>query len=230
MASPLNSAASSTTVALLTQFEHQYSVSTADITAKIGQLHHLGPSEFAQPAKEVRHLLADVEELLEQMELSAREIPSSSSERAKYETRVKSYRNDKRQLDAELRKAIERAKSNAERDELFQCGDGSVSGDQMDKLITNTERLERTSRKIEDAYRVTVETEQIGAEVLENLGQQRETLTRARGRMREADADLSRSNRMLSQMIRRVIQNRLILLVVAVVMMFSLLFLLYKAL
>ena len=29
------------------------------------------------------------------------------------------------------------------------------------KLIANTERLERTSRKIQDAYRVTVETEQV---------------------------------------------------------------------
>jgi hypothetical protein len=28
-------------------------------------------------------------------------------------------------------------------------------------LIANTERLERTSRKIQDAYRVTVETEQV---------------------------------------------------------------------
>uniref|UniRef100_A0A914I646 t-SNARE coiled-coil homology domain-containing protein n=1 Tax=Globodera rostochiensis TaxID=31243 RepID=A0A914I646_GLORO len=227
--STANSAAS-TTVALLTQFEHQYSVSTADITARIGQIQHLAPSGFAQSAKEVRHLLADVEELLEQMELSVREIPSSSPERAKYETRVKSYRNDKRQLDAELRKTFERAKSTADRDELLHYGDAAVSIDQMDKLISNTERLERTSRKIDDAYRVTVETEQIGAEVLDNLGQQRETLTRARGRMREADADLSRSNRTLSYMIRRVIQNRLILLVVAVVMMFSLLFLLYKAL
>lgn len=100
----------------------------SEITAKIGQLQQLNPSEVVQAAQEVRRLLADIEELLEQMELSVREIPSSrffpsenyrtrifekkfSPERAKYETRVKSYRSDKRQLDAELRKVRKFAKN-----------------------------------------------------------------------------------------------------------------------
>lgn len=68
---------SSTTVALLTQFEHQYSVNTAEITAKIGQLVQLPASERVAGTNEVRKLLSDVEDLLEQMELSVWEIDSS---------------------------------------------------------------------------------------------------------------------------------------------------------
>ncbi|KAI1726497.1 vesicle transport through interaction with t-SNAREs like protein 1A [Ditylenchus destructor] len=221
---------SSTTVALLTQFEHQYSVNTAEITAKIGQLvTQLPVSERVAAINEIRKLLDDVEGLLEQMELSVWELDPSGPDRSKYDLRVKSYRNDKKQLDAELQKAITRLKNDSNRDELLNFDEG-IGLDQQDQLIENTERLDRTSRKIHDTYRVTVETEQIGSEVLGNLSQQREVLSRARDRMREADADLSRSNKVLSDMIRRVIQNRLVLLIVAVVMMCFLLVLIYKVL
>lgn len=83
----------------------------------------------------------------------------------------------------------------------------------------------------EDVFEVlyTDEHFQIGTEVLGNLGSQRETLTRARERLREADADLGRSSRLLNQMLRRVIQNRLLLLITAVFLLFCLLFIVYKA-
>uniref|UniRef100_A0A0R3R7F6 t-SNARE coiled-coil homology domain-containing protein n=1 Tax=Brugia timori TaxID=42155 RepID=A0A0R3R7F6_9BILA len=70
----------------------------------------------------------------------------------------------------------------------------------------------------------------IGTEVLNDLSSQRETIMRARERMRQADRDLNRSHKMLSVMIRRIIQNRLLLLIVAVLLLFSLLFIIYKSL
>lgn len=66
-----------TIVALLTQFEHQYSVNTAEITAKIGHLGQLPLSERVAATNEIRKLLSDVEDLLEQMELSVWELESS---------------------------------------------------------------------------------------------------------------------------------------------------------
>ncbi|KHN87741.1 Vesicle transport through interaction with t-SNAREs -like protein 1A [Toxocara canis] len=72
--------------------------------------------------------------------------------------------------------------------------------------------------------------DKIGAEVLGDLSSQRETISRARDRLREADSDLNRSHKVLSQMIRRVIQNRLLLLVIAVLLLFSLVFIIYRSL
>ncbi|KAI6189292.1 T-SNARE coiled-coil-like proteiny domain-containing protein [Aphelenchoides fujianensis] len=220
----------SATIALLSEFEQQYSVSTADITAKIGQLQQLLPSERAAASNEIRRLLGDVEELLEQMELSVRELDATGADRPKYENRVKSFRADRKNLEAEFKRAIARLQRESDRDELLDDGGGGFSVDQEDQLIANTERLERTGRKIQDAYRVTVETEEIGSSVLQNLSQQRETLTRARDRLREGESELSSSNRLLQQMIQRVIQNRLILIVVTIVMMFMLLIIMYRAL
>ncbi|KAI6224909.1 T-SNARE coiled-coil-like proteiny domain-containing protein [Aphelenchoides besseyi] len=216
----------SATLALLTEFEQQYSVGTADITAKIGQLQQLLPSERTAASNEIRRLLSDVEELLEQMELSVRELDSTGPDRSKYENHVRSFRIDRKNLEAEFKRAVTRLQRESDRDDLL---DGGFSVDQEDQLIANTERMDRTSRKIQDAYRVTVETEEIGSSVLQNLSQQRETLNRARERLREGESELSSSNRLLQLMIQRVIQNRLILIVVTFVMMFMLLIMMYRA-
>lgn len=94
-------------------------------------------------------------------------------------------------------------------------------------MISNTETLERSSRKIRDAYHTVIETEQIGTDVLEDLSRQRETITRARDRLRDGDVDLSRSNQVASTMLHRIIQSRLILLIIFFVLMILLLVLIY---
>ncbi|VIO85966.1 Uncharacterized protein BM_BM6904 [Brugia malayi] len=186
-----------TNTLLLSDFEHQYSVQTAEITARIGRLRDLDQNGRVEGIQQIQRLLVDVENLLEQMELTVRELMPSSAERSKYELRVRSYRNDKKQLDAELDKAVQRLKDNADRDELLAY-DNQISLNQQDQLIENTERLERTSRRLQDTYRMVIETDQIGTEVLNDLSSQRETIMRARERMRQADRDLNRSHKMLS--------------------------------
>ncbi|KHN71496.1 Vesicle transport through interaction with t-SNAREs -like protein 1A [Toxocara canis] len=115
---------------LLGDFEQQYSVQTAEITSRIGRLATLEKHERLAGIQQVQRLLVDVENLLEQMELTVRELDPSSSERGKYELRVRSYRNDKKQLDSELDKAVERLKENADRDELMAF-DNEISLDQV---------------------------------------------------------------------------------------------------
>lgn len=216
---------------LLADFEQQYSLQTAEITARIGRLSSLEGSERVGAVQALQRSLGDVNDLLEQMELAVRELPASSPERAKYELRVSSYRSDKRQLDEELKKAVRRLQGE-DRDEVVgssSLDDVAYSIDQEDQLIANTQRLQRSSRKLQEAYRMAIETEQIGSEVLGNLSSQHETLSRTRDRLREADADLTRSNRALSLMIRRVIQNRLLLIGIAIFLLFCLLFIIYKS-
>ncbi|KAK6034291.1 vesicle transport v-SNARE protein [Cooperia oncophora] len=186
----------------LTEFEQQYSLQTAEVTSTIARLPSLPVSERPASVQAVQRVLTDVAELLEQMELAVRDLAAGSAERTKYELRVKSYRNDKRLLDSELEKAIKRLREAADRDELLAYDEAVEMDQQEEQLIANTERLERSSRKIQNAYRMAVETEQIGTEVLGNLSQQRETISRARERMREADVELGRSNRLLNTMIR----------------------------
>lgn len=62
--------------------------------------------------------------------------------------------------------------------------DWSGANEQHRKLLDNTERLERTGKTLTEGYRVVLETEQIGAAVLQDLSVQRETIQRSRGRVR----------------------------------------------
>ena len=55
--------------------------------------------------------------------------------------------------------------------------------------------LERTSQSILRSQQVALESEEIGGEVVSDLGVQRETLERARNRLQETNAEISRSRK-----------------------------------
>lgn len=63
--------------------------------------------------------------------------------------------------------------------------DWSLVNEQRQRLLDNTERIERTGKTLTEGYRVVLETEQIGAAVLQDLSSQRETIQRSRGRVRD---------------------------------------------
>lgn len=160
--------------------------------------------------------IEEVQELLEQMELEIRESPPY--ERQKYQSRLKSYKDELVILEKELRRAKIAYRDDASaRDELLG-DDLPGTEDQRQRLLDNTDRLERMGTKLEAGYKIVVETEQIGSDILDNLSSQRETIQKSRNRLREADDDLSKSSRILNSMMRRIMQNRFILMIVAVVM------------
>ncbi|GMS95840.1 hypothetical protein PENTCL1PPCAC_18015, partial [Pristionchus entomophagus] len=211
------------------EFEKQYGNQTAEITSNIGKLSTLDSSQRVPAIQSVQKLLVDVNDLLDQMELAARDLPQNSADRSKYELRVKSYRGDTKQMKEALNSVVNRLKESADRDELLALDESMSMDQQEEQLIANTERLERTSRKLQDAYRIAIETEEIGTEVLGNLGAQRETINRSRNRMREADSDLGRSSKLLNEMIRRVVRNRLLLMGVGAFIIFTFFFIIYRS-
>lgn len=95
--------------------------------------------------------------------------------------------------------------------------DIGMQEDQKRRLLDNSERLERTGNHIQEGYRIAVETEEIGTHVLQNLSQQRETIQRSRNRLRETNADLGRSSRLMNLMIMRSIRDKFVLYIIGVV-------------
>lgn len=79
---------------------------------------------------------------------------------------------------------------NSDRDELlggFGSGDNEDGNDfdastmdQRQRLLSGTERLGQSSRRLEDSHRLALETEGIGINILSTLKGQRETMVRAR--------------------------------------------------
>nr|DBA14822.1 TPA: hypothetical protein GDO54_004106 [Pyxicephalus adspersus] len=136
---------------------------------------------------------------------------------------------EKKQMVINVEKQLDEAKelkrsriaySDEVRNELLG-DDGNSSESQRAHLLDNTERLERSSRRLEAGYQIAVETEQIGQNILENLNQDREKIQRARERLRETDTNLGKSSRILTGMLRRIIQNRLLVVVLAIIIVFT---------
>jgi vesicle transport through interaction with t-SNAREs protein 1 len=89
--------------------------------------------------------------------------------------------------------------------------------DQKRRLLDNSDRLERTGNQLQEGYRIAIETEEIGTQVLSNLSNQRETIQRSRNRLRETNADLGRSSRLMNMMIMRGIRDKFALYIIGVV-------------
>ncbi|XP_017294925.1 vesicle transport through interaction with t-SNAREs homolog 1A isoform X3 [Kryptolebias marmoratus] len=187
-------------------YEQDFGTITAEVTNKIGRIPKLSGEEKTQLVLNVDKQLEEVRELLEQMDLEVREIPVQS--RAMYNSRLKSYKQEMEKLEKDFKRS-RIAYSDEVRNELL--GDDAISSEgQLIKLreerahlLDNTEKLERSSRRLEAGYQIAVETEQVGQEILSNLHTDREKIQRARERLRETDANLGKSSRILTGMLRR---------------------------
>ncbi|XP_038946001.1 vesicle transport through interaction with t-SNAREs homolog 1A isoform X3 [Rattus norvegicus] len=205
-------------------YEQDFAVLTAEITSKISRVPRLPPDEKKQMVANVEKQLEEARELLEQMDLEVREIPPQS--RGMYSNRMRSYKQEMGKLETDFKRS-RIAYSDEVRNELL--GDaGNSSENQRAHLLDNTERLERSSRRLEAGYQIAVETgknseKQIGQEMLENLSHDRERIQRARERLRETDANLGKSSRILTGMLRRIIQNRILLVILGIIVVITIL-------
>ncbi|XP_015818084.1 vesicle transport through interaction with t-SNAREs homolog 1A isoform X1 [Nothobranchius furzeri] len=211
-------------------YEQDFGTVTAEITNKIGKIPKLSGEEKTQLVLNVDKQLEEVRELLEQMDLEVREIPAQS--RAMYNSRLKSYKQEVEKLEKDFKRS-RIAYSDEVRNELL--GDDAISTEsQLIKLreerahlLDNTEKLERSSRRLEAGYQIAVETEQVGQEILSNLHTDREKIQRARERLRETDANLGKSSRILTGMLRRIIQNRILVFVLGAVILLTVILAIY---
>ena len=160
------------------------------------------------------------------MELEVR--GTTGTQRRRLGGRVESHRAELKRLAREFQIAKK------PKDEMIDISggedtweSGAITEDQKKQLLDSSERLERTGRTLQNGYRMVLETEEIGSQVLKDLHDQRETIQRGRGRLRETDADLGRGSRLLSGMIFRALQQRLILALVALVLIIVGTFVLY---
>ncbi|XP_048464684.1 vesicle transport through interaction with t-SNAREs homolog 1A isoform X2 [Rhincodon typus] len=180
-------------------YEQDFGTLTAEITNKVGRIPKLSGDDKKCMVANVEKQMEEARELLEQMDLEIREIPLQS--RGLFSTRMKSYKQELEKLDKDFR--------------AF--------------LLDNTERLERSTRRLEAGYQLTVETEQIGQEILENLHHDKEKIQRARERLRETDTNLGKSSRILTGMLRRIIQNRILMFILGAIILLTIVLAIYFA-
>ncbi|CAH2043138.1 unnamed protein product, partial [Iphiclides podalirius] len=193
---------------LIQSYEQQYSILTADITAKIGRLKVGNHENREQLSREIQANFEEANDLLEQLELEYRGSGAGS--------RVAAYRAELQRVKDEYRSVLSNSATyNIETEETY---DDWNTNEHRQKLLDNSERLERSGKNLTEGYRVILETEEIGAAVLQDLSVQRETIQRSRGRLRETDEQLNRSSRLMNTMVMRALQDRFVLVMVFLVL------------
>ncbi|XP_053130516.1 vesicle transport through interaction with t-SNAREs homolog 1B [Hemicordylus capensis] len=81
-------------------------------------------------------------------------------------------------------------------------------------LLQGTESLNRASQSIERSHQIAAETDQIGTDIIEELGGQREQLERVKSRAVNTNENLSKTRKLLRSMSRRFMTNKLLLSII----------------
>ncbi|KAF9169749.1 hypothetical protein BGX20_009881 [Mortierella sp. AD010] len=173
----------------------------------------------------------EANEILQQMEMELLNLPQGS--RTRLQARLRGYKADLDKLKQTLKRAQSTSRSTADRDELLGGGSGGIdldaaSMDQRTRLLNGTDRLAESSRRLQDSHKVALETETLGAGILSDLRGQREQIIHTRNTLLEADSNIDKASRTLKGMARRMATNKLITASIIAVLIFLILFVLYR--
>ncbi|XP_054707854.1 vesicle transport through interaction with t-SNAREs homolog 1B-like [Uloborus diversus] len=167
--------------------------------------------------REIERELEDAQRLLEDLDGEARSAPYPF--RMQMNSRIKTYRQD---LNA-IKKKIQQSESSSQRSQLLgnpsQPGTGPLSSSTLGnrgRLLQMNETVNRTTESVHRAQRVAAETDEVAVAVVDELGTQREALIRTKERLVDTDSNLVKSRKILRSMYRRVMTNKLILIVIII--------------
>ncbi|KAI3654375.1 hypothetical protein MP228_001094 [Amoeboaphelidium protococcarum] len=200
------------TTGIFDNYETDYNAISQSISKKLNtQLPVLSGEARRTLVRAIERELDEADEILQSMEMELMSLPTVS--KSKLQPKMKGYRTDYDKLKAEFKRINNK---NSERAELLGRSDDDdgfhdpdiASMDQRATLLSNTNRLDKTSKRLEDSHRIALETEQIGIGTLETLRNQRQQLERANQNLDEANGFIDRNVRILKSMGRRAAANR----------------------
>lgn len=120
---------------------------------------------------------------ISQMEVELPSMPVSI--RSNYSSRIHTSKTELQKV----KRSLKDAQRESQRDELLGGRGGNQpfsddpytdDGDQRQRLLKGTETLEDGSRRLDNAHRIALETEDVGADILRNLRGQREQIEHTR--------------------------------------------------
>ena len=216
----------------------------------IGGVAQTPASTETKNESEIEDSLAEMEQLVRRMDLEARSVGGNDAKQMKI---LRDCKAKAQELKANAREAKERRAQTESRAQLFASSSGGGGGgtgpamlsssnsggeqdrrreqnSALDSMMKNTARIEQTGERIRESKGRLIETEDLGAAILQDLHRQRETIVESRESLRGADDTLSTSRKILQTMSRRAQQNKLLFYGVVTVLVITILTVAYKKL
>jgi len=204
------------------------------VSASIGdKINNIIPSQAGEKRKATiraaEREIEEAEEIISQMEMELLNLQQST--RSRFQAKTRGHKSDLEKLKRDLKRASSRVSGPTDREELLAGTNGtdldSASMDQRVRLLTGTERLADSSRRLQDSHRIALETETIGANVLEDIRRQREQILHSRNTLMEADSYIDKAQRTLKGMARRMQTNRMITAAIIITLVALICFVIY---
>ncbi|KAL1288790.1 hypothetical protein AAHE18_20G009500 [Arachis hypogaea] len=188
-------------------YERQYCELSSNLSRQCSAASSLDGEQKKLKISEIKAGIDDGDTLIRKMELEAR----SASMKASLLVKLREYKTDLNNLKSEL-KRITSATNNDELLELGQADTLAVSSnDHRERLVMSTERLNQSSERIKESRRSMLETEELGAAILQDLHQQRQSLLHAHNTLHGVDDNIDKSKKILTAISRRMSRNKWIL-------------------
>lgn len=192
------------------------------LTAKVDDMIHKSGQKRKNLARDIQRELDDGQRLLEDLEIEVKNAPYPY--KLQMNNRLKQYRLDMANLNRKVSQS-ESSIASSSRSQLFApsnqddysaaTSSGMVASNRG-RLLQMNETIERTSETVKRSQQVAAESDQVAIAVVDELGTQRESLIRTKERLVDTDVNLSRSRKILRSMYRRVMTNKLILVVIII--------------
>lgn len=180
------------------------------IKVKVPRLHgEERKSELAAARKNVDELVIVLHDLETELKLAP---PSYRLEKS---SQLRGYSRDLEKIQRSIRQLSLDGESIETRYDAGADLD-FMEDSQRQKLIRGNEALGRASAGVYRAQQISAETSAIGHEIIDELGTQREQLTNTRDKLYDTDSALRRSRKILRSMARKMITNKLVLIVIII--------------
>lgn len=192
---------------LFASYEAELKLVQADLNQKLEQIPELTGEPRKAAISQASRSIDEAKEILDQMRMEQSNVPKSLQPKIK--TRFRNYQTD---IDTQTRKLTSLGNAPRYGARYTDSPDGQgvdAQLEQRQQLLSGTDRLERSSKRLQDSHRMALETEDIGRSTLQDLGRQRETITHTRDTLLESEGYTDRSIKTLRGMARRYDQNPL---------------------
>lgn len=199
---------------ILRNYEQQFGILCADITNKISR--SVNAKDKNESIKTIETLFQEANEIIEQMELEVRDVNSSqkrtADQKEKYLNIINGYKSELNKLEVEFNSQLKTSKKSGSSARIELRLHDDEDDTEMNELKTkNSDSMSRMNKNLENGYRIVLETEETGKNILSDLFSQRETIERSRDRLREVNNNLGKSSRIVSTMTRHILQNKILL-------------------
>ncbi|RIB08901.1 t-SNARE [Gigaspora rosea] len=191
---------------LFESYEHDFDQISQSITTKINSTLPSQSGEIRKATlRATEREIEEAEEIIGQMELESVNLQPST--RTRLQAKMRLYKSNLEKLKRDFKNASANGSGPTDRDELLTGASGtdldSAILDQRARLLSGTDRLADSSKRLQESHRIALETETIGASVLDDIRRQREQILHTRNTLMEADSYIDKAQRTLKGMTRR---------------------------